>query len=326
MRLRPVTLLALAAAATVRAHIVPVPPSTCAFDPLVVEMPSTGLVATGAPAGPADTFHILYDPQASMAQFNLTDVPPRTVTAVGVTGTLALSTIFGADLRNDGNLQATPSFTFTTPGGSATAPIPLTTGLVVAGDTVLEGAPIGPDGRFTLTGSLDPSPLAPPLSGGPLVVRLSGQAVPRPDTDQFRIATRTTPLSASITTNVLRARLIFAPGTMDVPDFAGRPARVRISSGDTTIATADLASGLGARGKKLFIGRSTDGRAALGVHTLRRSGEVDYLFALKLKKPTLPPAATGTVQVTVTYDVGGLLSRVTLAMRAKRRGTTLRYP
>ena len=68
---------------------------------------------------------------------------------------------------------------------------------------------------------------------------------------------------------------------------------------------------------------------ALGVHTLRRSGQVDqvdYLFAIKLKTPTLPAGATGAVPVTVTYDVGGLLSRVTVSLHAKRGGALLRYP
>ena len=64
--------LLLLAAVSARAHIVPVPPSTCAFDPVIVEMPAAALIATGAPPAPADTFHILYDPQASAAQFNLT--------------------------------------------------------------------------------------------------------------------------------------------------------------------------------------------------------------------------------------------------------------
>jgi len=321
-----VALLLLLAAATARAHIVPVPPSTCAFEPVVVEMPAAGLTATGAPPGPGDAFHILYDPQASAAQFNLTGVPPRSFSATGVMGTFSVSPIFGAALANDGNLQATPTFTFTTPAGTASAAIALTTGLVVAGDAVLEGVPLSKaDGTFALTGVLDPSVLPAPLAGGPLVVRLGGQAVPPPDTDQFRIATRTTVLSAAITAKLAKARFIFAPGTMEQPDFPGRPALLRISTGDTTIATADLSSGLAAHGKKLFIGRSADGRVALGVHTLRRSGQLAYLFAVKLKTPALP-VATGAVAATVTYDVGGLLARVALSLHAKRGGALLRYP
>jgi len=318
--------LLLLAATTVRAHIVPVPPSTCAFEPVTVGMPAAGLIATGAPPAPGDLFHILYDPQASSAQFNLTGVPPRSFSATGVTGSFSVSPIFGAALANDGNLQATPTFTFTTPAGTASASIALTTGLVVAGDAVLEGVPLSKaSGTFALTGVLDPSSLPAPLTGGPLVIRLGGVAVPPPDTDQFRIATQTTVLSAAITAKLAKARFIFAPGTNDQPDFPGRTALLRISTGDTTITTANLPSGLAAHGKKLFIGRSADGRAALGVHTLRRSGQVAYLFAVKLKTPTLP-AAAGAVPTTITYDVGGLLSRVTVSLHPKRGGALLRYP
>ena len=34
----------------------------------------------------------------------------------------------------------------------------------------------------------------------------------------------------------------------------------------------------------------------------------------------------GPVSVTLTYDVGGLLSHLTLPMRAKRHGALLHYP
>ncbi len=319
-------LLVAVAATTASPHIVPVPPSTCAFDPLTIEMPSSGVEATAAPAGANDAFRILYDPQSSTAQFDLETVPPRSFSGAGIAGTLALSSLFIGALRNDGDLTAMPSFTFTTTGGDATVAIPVTTGLELAGGAVLEGVPLGPDGRFVLLGIVDPSPLPPPFAGGPLAVRLACQAVPRPDTDQFRLATRTTALSASLTANLLRLRAIFAPGSMDTADFAGRPALLRASSGDATVAAVALSGGLPARGRKLFVGRSPDGKAALGVRALKRSGQVAYLLALKVKSPTPPAGAAATVPVTVTYDVGGLLSRVTLAMRAKRGRALLRYP
>ena len=315
-------LLVLLAATRVSAHIVPVPPSACAFDPVAIEMPVAG---TAAPAGAADAFRILYDPQSSTAQFDLSAVPPRAFAAAGVEGTLALSSLFVATLRNDGDLTAMPSLTAATGAASGTAAVPLTTGLAVAGGAVLEGAPLGSDGRFTFVGVVDPSPMPPPLAGGPLVVRLGCQAVPRPDTDQFRLATRTTAVSASLSAKLLKTRVIFAPGTFDAPDFPGHPAILRASSGDATIAAIDLPGGLAARGRKLFVGRSADGQAAIGVRTLRRSGAVSYLLALKVKSPAMPPSAGSPVPVGITYDVGGLLSRVALPMRA-RRGGALRYP
>src|SRR5207244_13078487 len=145
---------------------------------------------------------------------------------------------------------------------------------------------IASDGRFALVGITADSGLGPPLGGALLAVRLACQAVPRPDTDQFRLATRTTPVSATLTARALKLRAIFAPGTMDVPDFPASPALLRASSGDATITTVDLPSGLPARGRKLFIGRSDDGRAALGVRRLQRSGPVAFLLAVQLKRPT----------------------------------------
>ena len=73
--------LLLATARGAGSHIVPVPPSTCAFDPLTIEAPTAGTSATAAPATPADQFRILYDPQASQAQFDFTGVPARSFTA-----------------------------------------------------------------------------------------------------------------------------------------------------------------------------------------------------------------------------------------------------
>src|SRR6266403_3155754 len=216
MRLAPI-LAVVVAAARASAHIVPVPDSACAFDPITIE--PAGVVGTAAPAGPADSFRIQYRVPESTAVFDLSNTPPRSFTVAGMDGTVALPSFFVAGLRNDGDLTVTPSFTFTIGGSTVPVAIALTTGLVAAGGAVLEGVPLGPDGRFTLIGVADPSPLAPPLAGGPLVVRLGGQTVPRPDTDQFRLATRTTPLSASLTAKRLKLRAIFGPGTMDEPDF-----------------------------------------------------------------------------------------------------------
>ncbi len=318
-------LVLLLLATSAAAHIVPVPPSTCAFDPVTIEAPASGAVGTAVPPGPSDQFRILYDPQASQAEFDMQMLAPRSFTAAGVDGTFALPGILVVDLRNSGDLVVTTSLSVVVDGVTTGVPMTLTTGLTSAAGMLVEGQPIGSDGRFALVGIAADGGLAPPLAG-PLVVRLACQAVPRPDIDQFRLATRTTPLSAKLTAGVLRLRGIFAPGVMDVADFPGRPALLRASSGDLTIAAVALPSGLPARSKILFIGRSDDGHAAIGVRRLRRSGQVVFLIAAKVTSPTLPAAASGTVSVTFTYDVGGLLSRVTIPMRVRRHGALLRYP
>jgi len=337
-------LLLLLLAATAAAHIVPVCPSTCVFYPVTIGAPTSGVVGTVAPPEPADQFHIFYDPAASQATFDMQSVPPRSFTAAGVDGTVALPGLVVATLISSGDLTLATSLAFTMNGSTTTVPITLTTGLAAAAGMVVEGMPIagappgaipnctspgptttGHDGRFVLVGITAGSGLGAPL-GGLLTVRLACQAVPPPDTDQFHFATRTTPVSATVSARTLRLRAIFAPGATDVPDFPGSSALLRASSADTTIAAIDLPSGLPARGRKLFIGRSDDGRAALGVRRLQRPGPAAYLLAVKVKSPTLPAVTGGPVSVTLTYDVGGLLSHLTLPMRVKRHGALLHYP
>ena len=319
-------LLLLLLAASAAAHIVPVPPSTCVFDPITIEAPTSGVVGTAAPPAPANQFQIFYDPAASQADFDMQSVPPRSFTAAGVEGTFALPGLVVATLMSSGDLTLAPTLAFTMNATTTTVPITLTTGLAAAAGMVVEGMPIASDGRFALVGITAESGLGRPLGGQLLTVRLACQAVPRPDTDQFHFATRTTPVSATLTARTLRLRAIFAPGATDVPDFPGSPALLRTSNGDTTIAAVDLPSGLPARGRKLFIGRTDDRRAALGVRRLQRPGPAAYLLAVKVKSPTLPAVTGGPVNVTLTYDVGGLLSRLTLPMRVKRHGALLRYP
>ncbi len=338
-------LLLLLLAATAAAHIVPVCPSTCVFYPVTIGAPTSGVVGTVAPPEPADQFHIFYDPAASQATFDMQSVPPRSFTAAGVDGTVALPGLVVATLISSGDLTLTTSLAFTMNGSTTTVPITLTTGLAAAAGMVVEGMPIagappgaipnctspgptttGHDGRFVLVGITAESGLGAPLGGPLLAVRLACQALPPPDTDQFHFATRTTPVSATLTARTLRLRAIFAPGATDVPDFPGHPALLRASSGDTTIAAVELPSGLPARGRKLFIGRSDDGRAALGIRRLQRPGPAAYLLAVKVKSPTLPAVTGGPVSVTLTYDVGGLLSHLTLPMRVKRHGALLHYP
>jgi len=335
----PCLLLLLLLPWTTSAHIVPVPPSTCAFDPVTIEAPSSGVVGTAAPAGSADQFRILYDPAASQADFDMESLPPRGFTAAGVEGTVALPGVGIATLLSfcptgtctagtrSGDLTMVSSLTVTLNGSSTTVPITLTTGLTAAGaGMVVEGVPMGRDGRFTLVGLVAGSALGPPLDGPLVTVQLTCQAVPAPDTDQFHFATQTTPVSATLTARAFNLRAIFAPGPTETPNFPASPALLRASSGGTTLTTVDLPSGLPARGRSLFIGRSADRRAALGVRRLQRPGPPAYLLAVKIKNPTLPAAASGPVSVALTYDVGGLLSHLGLPMRVKRHATLLHYP
>src|SRR5207247_9886194 len=118
--------------------------------------------------------------------------------------------------------------------------LPLASALSAAARLVIAGMPIASDGRFALVGIASDSGLGPPLAGPLLAVRLACQAVPRPDTDQFRLATRTTPVSANLSARAFKLRAIFAPGAMDVPDFPASPALLRAGSGAPALASAAL--------------------------------------------------------------------------------------
>ena len=323
MRAAGWSLLLLARVAA--AHIVPIPPSQCVLDPAEIVAPESGVVATVDPPAGGQVV-IRYDTQASQAQFDLTAVAPRSFVAAGVAGTFALPTIFPATLTHSGDLTTVaPLPVLVTMNGITLAvPLTLTTSLAAAGSTMVQGAPIGGDGRFTLVGLSAASGLGAPFGPGMLSVRFGCQAAPRPDTDQF--VGQTTALSAGLAAQTFRLRAIFAPGGSALPDLAGTPAILRATSGGAVLATAYLPGGLAAHGRKVFIGRSADGRAALGVRMLHRSGQVSFLMAVRIAGATPPQATSASVPAEVVYEAGGFASRVSLAFRANRRGTRFRFP
>ena len=330
----------LLAAAVASAHVIPVCPSTCAFEPIEIDAPDGGISVTAAPPGPSDQFVIKYipDPQAGAAQFGMSAVPPRSFTVDGVNGTLALPAVFNARMTNVGDLVVSVPVTITLGGTSASVAMTLTTGLAMAGTMMLEGAPIPAKGntavvpcatdlsvtQFTMVGAVPESGLGPPLAGR-LGVRLSCQSTPAPDRDQFTLATQTTLISSRLTAQMLKLRTIFAPGSTETADFPNQPAVVRVHAGDTVVAVVNLPGGLPARGKKAFVGMSADGAAAIGVQVLRKN-PLTYFLEVKLRDPVLPQAGAGRLDVTFTCEVGGLLSRVDGSLRPNRHGTRFHFP
>ena len=330
----------LLAAAAASAHVIPVCPSTCAFDPIEIDAPDGGISVMAAPPGPSDQFVIKYipDPQAGAAQFGMSAVPPRSFTVDGVNGTLALPAVFNARMTNVGDLVVSVPVTITLGGAPASVAMTLTTGLATAGTMILEGAPIPAKGntaiipcptdqsitQFTMVGAVPESGLSAPLAGR-FGVRLSCQTTPAPDRDQFTLATQTTLVSTRLTAQMLKLRAIFAPGPTETADFPNQPAVVRVHAGDTVVAVGNLPGGLPARGKKVFVGMSADGRAAIGVRILRQK-PLTYFLETKLRDPALPQAGAGRLDVTFTCEVGGLLSRVEGSLRPNRHGTRFRFP
>jgi hypothetical protein len=321
----PTLLLVLLAGRSTQAHIVPVPPSTCAFDPVEIAVPTTGIAATAAAPTAADVLRIVYDPQASQAQFDLRTVPPRSFTASGFAGTLALPSLFVSTLSNAGDLTATVPLAFTVDGVPATVPMTLTTGLALAAGTVVEGAPLAADGSFTLTGIAPASSLGGPLGGGTLSVRLTCRATPRPDTDQFAVATQTTIVSGIVNAKTLRLRAIFAAPATTVPDLPGAPAVLRLRMNGAQLVSVSL-PGLPARNRKLFVGESADGRTTLAVRSLRRNGKTVYLLGARVGGPTLAPLAGKRAAAELVYTAGGLFSRASASFRVAKGGMRAHFP
>jgi hypothetical protein len=319
-------LLLILAGHSAHAHLVPVPPSTCAFDPVEIAAPADGITATAAAATTSDVLRIVYDPQASQAQFDLRTVPARDFTVAGSTGTLALPALFVSTLSNAGDLATTVPLAFTVDGAPATVPMTLTTGLAVAGGTIVEGAPLAADGSFTLAGVTAASSLGGPFAGRVVSVRLTCKANPRPDTDQFAVATQTTFINGSVNARTLRVRVIFAPPATVAPDLPGAPAVLRLRLNGALVASVEVPSGLAARGKKLFVGDSADGRATVAVRSLKRGGKTVYLLGAKVTSPTLTPLSGKRVPAELVYTAGGLFSRATASFKVKGHGTRAAFP
>src|SRR5690349_20988249 len=94
------------------AHIVPIPPSLCTFDPLRLEVPATGLAGAAQAAGPADAVRIVYDSGASRIQVcpavadpdQCGAVVPRPFTLGSTTGTLAFPAVFAGQMLSSGDI------------------------------------------------------------------------------------------------------------------------------------------------------------------------------------------------------------------------------
>ena len=322
----PTLLLLVITGGSTYAHLEPVLPSTCAFDPVEIAAPADGIAATATAPTASDVLRIVYDPQASQAQFNLSSVPPRDFTVGGSAGTLALPAVFVSTLSNAGDLSVTMPLAFTVDGTPATVPMTLTTGLAVEGGTIVEGAPLAADGSFTLAGVSAGSSLGGPFAGRVVSVRLTCQANPRPDTDQFAVATQTTFIDGSVNARMLRLRVIFAPPAAVTPDLSTAPAVLRLRLNGALLASVEVPNGLAARSRKLFVGTSTDGRATVAVRSLKRGGKTVYLLGLKVTSPTLAPMSGKRVPAELVYTTGGLFSRATASFKVKGHGTRGTFP
>lgn len=307
------------------AHSVPINPSVCAFEPLEVAAPSAGIETVASAATDADRFRIVYDPAPSVLQVcgadptapanSCVDPPARAFSGDGVDGTIDFS-LFQGHITAAGDITvASAPLALTVGAQTASVAASFTTGLALADTTLAEGSAIAADGTFTLVGVATTSALPPPLGGTPLQIRMTCRAVPPPDLDQFTPPATTLSFGGTVKATGAKLKAAVEPGAV-TPDFA-LPALARLSVAGTTIATLALPAGLTASGKK-FTGRSADGLSTVTVRVQKRGQRLK--LALQLPTPVLPTTAEKRIELQLTTQVGGLLSRATKTFRVGKRG------
>jgi len=312
------------------AHVVPIPPSVCAFDPLALDVPAAGASGAAAVAGTADRLRTVYDVQTNTATFCPADAAnpegkcataaaPRTFTIGALSGTLTFPTTFVADALAGGDFTVRDlALEITVGATSMSVPVMLTTGLAEGGGLLAEGARIGAFGRYTLVGVATPTGLPAPLDQ-PIQLSLTCQATPAPDVDQFALPPSMNRVSGTITAKKARLKIVVDLQPGQAADFVTHPALFRLHAADTGIAEVAFPTGLAGAGRR-FHAVTDDGQASLAVRVRSASR---YVLTAVLSPATVPATTGRQALVEVTQDVGGYLSHGERLMRANRAGTRL---
>jgi hypothetical protein len=337
-------LVLLAVAAMPRAaapHVVPIPPSTCAFDPLALSVPGTA--STGAAAAPttADMVRTVYDAASSEIQFcpavadpNQCGSPvPRAFTLGTTSGTLTFPDVFAGNMLSSGDvtIDALP-VTVTVGASTTTAPITFTTGLVDVAGTVLEGVPLQGLQSYTLVGVAAGDALPPPLAGQPLVLTMSCEPRPVPDKDQFALVPTFGKIGGRIMQGKSKLRTTAELFSSSPPDFATHPSMLVLHADGQPIASALFSSGL--QGTKRLTATSDDGGATLtlkqtsgpqSVVTGTRSATgTKFVVMIRFSNVALPPqTGGGRVLIDLTLDTAGILGRGEQLFHASHNGKKL---
>jgi hypothetical protein len=319
----------LLVAATVQgalAHIVPIPPSTCRFEPLTFQVPATGLSGSAETGGANDMMRIVFDAAESQIQLcptvSATDIRcgapvPRPFTLGSTAGTVVLPPLFQAAMLSTGDVTI-PNLplTFAIGGAAVTVPVTMTTGLAAVSGTVVAGTPLQGLGSMTLVGALSGDALPPPLTGQSILVTFSCQPRPVPDKDQFSTALQMTPIKGEITSAEARLTATAAISSSAPPRLSGVPLLLAVTVNGTPVASAVLPSGV--QGGTRLSGTSADGKATV---TVRQTATRLVLTAV-IRNVTLPPQS-GRVLVDLTLDGNGLIGRGEQLFRAAGDGQRL---
>ncbi|HLY39477.1 MAG TPA: hypothetical protein VKU61_15640 [Candidatus Binatia bacterium] len=330
MFLHLVAAIIVATAVSAGAHIVPIPPSTCAFDPFQFRVPATGLTGEAQSADPTDVLRLSYDASADVIQFCGTggsdgtqcEAVPRTFTLGATSGTLTFPALFNGQMLSDGDITVADLPVTVAAGGSTTrTAVTLTTALTAADGIVFQGQPLQGLASFTLVGVIDGAALPLPLAGQTLVLSLSCLPRPVPDKDQFGA-----PLVASSMRGAITSKLAHLHAIADVtsaPDLSPGPTLLAINADGTMIATGIVTGGLHA--DKTLTGRSDDGQTTVTVRMLRRRSGTRLVLDVRLQRVTFPKEVSGArVLVDLTLDAGGVIWRGEKLFRATAGGRRLR--
>ena len=319
------------AAAPALAHLVPIPPSTCTFDPLTLTVPASGATGAAAPAVPADTVRIAFDAPANQIQFcaagaaadACSDPIPRPFTLGTTTGTLTFPAVFNGNMLSSGDVTiADLPIIVATGAATQTARVTLTTGLAAGGGAVVAGAPLQGLASLMLVGVFDPASLPPPLTGQLVVLSASCLPRPVPDKDQFAPPFVPRSIVGHIAASGARIRATADVPSVSPPDLSGAPTVVALDVGGTIVATAVVSGGLTGRGN--LSGTSDDGRTVIEVRSSRHGATSRIVVTARFDGVTLPALAPGApALVDLVIDAGGVIARGQQLFRASRDGGRL---
>jgi len=313
----------------VGAHIVPIPPSLCSFDPFDLSIPTTGAAGQAQPAGDADKIRLVFDAGQSRIQVCPAATAPnqcgpavaRNFTLGPTTGTLTFPSLFVGRMLASGDLtfEHLP-IAFTAGSNVALVPVTLTTALVTNGGQIFEGVPLQGLQSLTLVGIADGAALPAPLTGHSMLLTISCRPLPVPDKDQFALAASVNPIGGEITSTKAKLHatvLTFDPTT---PNFGGHPTMLAVHVDGVTVATAIFSNGL--QGDRRATATSDDGKASLSI---RQQSPGKLSLVATLDEIALPPQSPGgRVLVDVTLNTAGILGRGEQLFHVSRNARKLR--
>ncbi len=307
-------LLLAVAAGTVGAHEVPVDPNTCTFDPVGIST-TAGTAAVVAPAD-ADALRIVYTVDTAEAQFQAAKVPPRAFTFAGTDGLIAFPAVFAGVLTSHGDLTLPGvALTITVGGVATTVPVDLGTGLVMAGDELLEGTPIGSSGVLGLVGIVPAGVLPPPLADQ-VTLSLRCPLLPLvPDLDQFAASPAVQGPTGTLAATKGRLRAVLTAAADLSARLTAGPVVARVTVGGGEVALVALPP-LQPQGR-LLVATSADG-TRLSVKTTRKRTKTIHRLTLDLPAAATASLPTGRTEIRLTLAAGQVMARGNHVARVKK--------